>query len=113
MQALATKGVSLALFIKTATASNTTNMGEGEIAAVSVFSFFGALATVTAALYFYKTAIKSIQERRAQPHIPNMRMVTVRPVNYQGAAMASIVIFHQVPPLVTIQPPKDTIKTLA
>lgn len=102
MKILATTVSAFILATKTASASNSTKLDDGQIATTAVFSFFGALAMVTSALCCYVARNRYMQERRQAPQMPNMRTATVTPINSPRVAVASIVMVHQTPPMLTI-----------
>ena len=92
MKLLATTVTAFLLATNPANASNSTHLNDGQIATTAVFSFFGALATVTSALCCYVAINRYIQERRQAPQMPNMRTATVTPINSPRVAVASIVM---------------------
>ena len=113
MRILATTVSALILATNPANASNSTQLNDGQIATTAVFSFFGALATVTSALFCYVARNRYIQERRQAPQMPNMSTATVTPINSPRVAVASIVMVHQKPPIVTISKNPNTMNSPA
>lgn len=102
MKLLTTTVSALILATNPASSLNSTKLDDGQIATTAVFSFFGGLAILTSGLYCYQVVRRWRDEARQAPQIPNMRTATVTPINSPLVAVASIVMVHHKPPILTI-----------